>query len=93
MNKSIPITMLFLDIGGVLLTDGWDHHALCWAGCTTTTTGSRREVNHGPELPSGCTFSASTGAGDGEYPLPAVDAGRLRPHHVRRSGGWGYDEY
>jgi putative hydrolase of the HAD superfamily len=27
MNKSIPITTLFLDIGGVLLTDGWDHHA------------------------------------------------------------------
>jgi putative hydrolase of the HAD superfamily len=23
----IPITTLFLDIGGVLLTDGWDHHA------------------------------------------------------------------
>jgi putative hydrolase of the HAD superfamily len=22
-----PITCLFLDIGGVLLTDGWDHHA------------------------------------------------------------------
>jgi putative hydrolase of the HAD superfamily len=27
MKKSIPITALFLDIGGVLLTDGWDHHA------------------------------------------------------------------
>ena len=23
----IPITTLFLDIGGVLLTNGWDHHA------------------------------------------------------------------
>jgi putative hydrolase of the HAD superfamily len=23
----MPITTLFLDIGGVLLTDGWDHHA------------------------------------------------------------------
>ena len=23
----MPITTLFLDIGGVLLTNGWDHHA------------------------------------------------------------------
>ena len=27
MNKPIPITTLFLDIGAVLLTNGWDHHA------------------------------------------------------------------
>jgi len=27
MKRAIPITTLFLDIGGVLLTDGWDHHA------------------------------------------------------------------
>ena len=27
MNKSSDITCLFVDIGGVLLTDGWDHHA------------------------------------------------------------------
>jgi len=27
MNKNIPITTLFLDVGGVLLTNGWDHHA------------------------------------------------------------------
>ena len=27
MMKATPITCLFLDIGGVLLTDGWDHHA------------------------------------------------------------------
>jgi len=27
MKKAIPITTLFLDVGGVLLTDGWDHHA------------------------------------------------------------------
>jgi putative hydrolase of the HAD superfamily len=26
MKKSIPITTLFVDIGGVLLTNGWDHH-------------------------------------------------------------------
>jgi putative hydrolase of the HAD superfamily len=27
MRIGVPITALFLDIGGVLLTDGWDHHA------------------------------------------------------------------
>ncbi len=27
MKKAPPITCLFLDVGGVLLTDGWDHHA------------------------------------------------------------------
>lgn len=27
MKRALPITTLFLDIGGVLLTDGWDHHA------------------------------------------------------------------
>ncbi|HZM04947.1 MAG TPA: HAD family hydrolase [Candidatus Saccharimonadales bacterium] len=27
MKKNVPITALFLDIGGVLLTNGWDHHA------------------------------------------------------------------
>jgi len=26
MKKRIPITTLFVDIGGVLLTNGWDHH-------------------------------------------------------------------
>ena len=27
MRKAIPVTTLFLDIGGVLLNNGWDHHA------------------------------------------------------------------
>ncbi len=27
MKRSAPITCVFVDIGGVLLTDGWDHHA------------------------------------------------------------------
>jgi putative hydrolase of the HAD superfamily len=26
-KRAIPITSLFVDIGGVLLTNGWDHHA------------------------------------------------------------------
>ena len=27
MKKTIPVTCLFVDIGGVLLTNGWDHQA------------------------------------------------------------------
>jgi putative hydrolase of the HAD superfamily len=27
MKRSAPIMALFVDVGGVLLTDGWDHHA------------------------------------------------------------------
>jgi putative hydrolase of the HAD superfamily len=27
MKRSAEIRTLFLDIGGVLLTNGWDHHA------------------------------------------------------------------
>jgi len=27
MKKATAITCLFLDVGGVLLTNGWDHHA------------------------------------------------------------------
>jgi putative hydrolase of the HAD superfamily len=27
MTRAIPITTLFVDVGGVLLTNGWDHHA------------------------------------------------------------------
>ena len=27
MKINIPTTTLFLDVGGVLLTNGWDHHA------------------------------------------------------------------
>ena len=27
MKKATATTCIFLDIGGVLLTNGWDHHA------------------------------------------------------------------
>ena len=27
IKRVLPITALFVDIGGVLLTNGWDHHA------------------------------------------------------------------
>lgn len=34
MKKTLPITCLFVDIGGVLLTDGWDHNARKHAAAT-----------------------------------------------------------
>ncbi len=36
MKSAIPITTLFLDIGDVLLTDGWDRHARKRAAATFT---------------------------------------------------------
>jgi putative hydrolase of the HAD superfamily len=27
MKKATALTCVFMDVGGVLLTDGWDHHA------------------------------------------------------------------
>jgi putative hydrolase of the HAD superfamily len=27
MKRALPVTTLFLDVGGVLLTNGWDHLA------------------------------------------------------------------
>jgi putative hydrolase of the HAD superfamily len=34
MPRSRPISVLFLDIGGVLLTNGWDHAARRQAAAT-----------------------------------------------------------
>ena len=34
MKRSTEITTLFLDIGGVLLTNGWDHHTRARAAKT-----------------------------------------------------------
>jgi putative hydrolase of the HAD superfamily len=45
MNKSRSITALFLDIGGVLLTNGWDHHARQRAA--TTFKLERAEMEEG----------------------------------------------
>jgi hypothetical protein len=41
MKKGAPITALFLDIGGVLLTNGWDHHARRRARNISSWTGPR----------------------------------------------------
>jgi hypothetical protein len=39
MKRAIPITTLFLDIGGVLLTIGWDHRARKCSGLTLRQIG------------------------------------------------------
>lgn len=41
-----PITTLFLDIGGVLLTDGWDRHARKRAATTFTLELAELEQRH-----------------------------------------------
>ena len=41
MNKAPAITCLFVDIGGVLLTDGWDHPARERAATPSSWTGPK----------------------------------------------------
>ena len=46
MIRSTTITTLFLDIGGVLLTDGWDHHARRRAAKTFKLEVAETEKRH-----------------------------------------------
>ena len=46
MKGTLPIRTLFLDIGGVLLTDGWDHHARRRAAKTFTLDWAEMEERH-----------------------------------------------
>jgi len=46
MKRAIPIKTLFLDIGGVLLTDGWDHHARKRAATTFKLELAGMEARH-----------------------------------------------
>src|ERR1039457_412828 len=46
MKKTTPITCVFLDIGGVLLTDGWDHQARKRAANTFKLDWSEMEERH-----------------------------------------------
>jgi putative hydrolase of the HAD superfamily len=47
MKKNIPITTLFLDIGGVLLTNGWDHLARRRAAKHFKLNWAEMEKRHG----------------------------------------------
>ena len=46
MRSAIPITTLFLDIGDVLLTDGWDHQARKQAATTFKLAFADMEERH-----------------------------------------------
>ena len=46
MKSALPITTLFLDIGGVLLNDGWDHHARKRAATTFKMKWAEMEERH-----------------------------------------------
>ncbi|MCE5318242.1 MAG: HAD family phosphatase [Parachlamydia sp.] len=46
MKKSNAITHLFLDIGGVLLTNGWDHHARKRAAASFKLKWAEIEARH-----------------------------------------------
>ena len=46
MRKSPVIACLFLDIGGVLLTDGWDHHARKRAATNFKLEWAEMEARH-----------------------------------------------
>jgi putative hydrolase of the HAD superfamily len=46
MKSVLPITTLFLDIGGVLLSDGWDHHARKRAATTFELELAAMEERH-----------------------------------------------
>jgi putative hydrolase of the HAD superfamily len=41
MKRAAPISTLFLDIGGVVLTDGWNHHVSKRAAKKITRTPDR----------------------------------------------------
>jgi len=46
MRKTTVITCVFLDVGGVLLTDGWDHHARRRAAKTFKLDWAETEYRH-----------------------------------------------
>jgi putative hydrolase of the HAD superfamily len=46
VKRAIPITMLFLDIDGVLLTNRWERHACKWAATTFKLEWAEREDRH-----------------------------------------------
>ncbi|HZL17304.1 MAG TPA: HAD family phosphatase [Polyangia bacterium] len=46
MRRAPAVTTLFLDIGGVLLTDGWDRHARRRAAKTFKLDGAEMEERH-----------------------------------------------
>jgi putative hydrolase of the HAD superfamily len=46
MRKATPMACVFVDVGGVLLTDGWDHHARKRAARTFKLKWAEMEERH-----------------------------------------------
>ena len=46
MQQATAITYVFLDIGGVLITYGWDHHARNWAAANFKLELAEMEDRH-----------------------------------------------
>jgi putative hydrolase of the HAD superfamily len=46
MKKATALTCVFMDVGGVLLTDGWDHHARRRAARSFTLNWAEMEERH-----------------------------------------------
>jgi putative hydrolase of the HAD superfamily len=46
VTRPIPVTTLFVDVGGVLLSDGWDHHARRRAATTFKLELAELEARH-----------------------------------------------
>ena len=86
MKKATPITCLFLDIGGVLFTNGWDHHARRRAAAHFKLQLSRNGGSASPDfrhLRGGKAHAGRISRSDGLLPKATVHAGSVSTLHVR----------
>jgi FMN phosphatase YigB (HAD superfamily) len=77
LKRTIPVTTLFLDVGGVLLTDGWDHLARKRAATTFTLIEDRR----GQQRSKGIEF-ASNSKPDADIFRLALDIAQVQARQV-----------
>jgi hypothetical protein len=83
MGKSTAITCVFLDIGGVLLTDGWDHHARKRAATTFELEWAEMEERHSLNFDT-----YEEGKLTIEEALPTRDYETRLHRHYDRQGYW-----
>jgi hypothetical protein len=86
MKKPAAITCVFVDVGGVLLTNGWDHHARKRAAANFKLEWSEMEDRHHPtfrRLRRGKTHAARIFSSGGFLPKATVHPGSVSALHVR----------
>jgi putative hydrolase of the HAD superfamily len=86
MKRALPVTTLFLDIGGVLLTDGWDHHARRRAARNFKLKWAEMEDRHHLTFDTyeeGKTHAGRIFRPGGLLPKAAVHPGAVSELHVR----------